>query len=442
MKQLISISVIFFFVATAGPRTERSNAASFCSTIGDSITDNYAFFQHYINENAGSIIYLKPGNFYISNTLHIPANTSIIGNHSALFNGTSDTLLIINGSRVKIDGLELQGVGNDKISFSNIGIYHSRLTEDSDIIIQNCYIHDLGYKGIYLFNVKDSKIVNCKIERVGYTGIGISSATNCNTTYCSVRDVIPNSINNAYGITYSLATHPKDSTFYPPSKNCIIQNNTVSNIPTWHGIDLHSGNNIKILDNHVDSCKVGIYVTAFAWYPQNTTVAVTVLSNPSNIIVERNTVNARSLGNGIDIFGSNANNLANNNKVIDNTIVNAGIPGNHLGGGIVFYSTKNLIISGNRVTNSITSGINAAFSNNNFIISNNLIKNVFGTSTTAGINISDSGNIGNIRDNTITSDSTGLEHSNEYGIRIVKLNKVSLQVANNHIANFTKLFSQ
>lgn len=400
----------------------------------DGVTDNYVKLQQFINANVGRQITVPKGNYYVSNTLYLPEGTNIIGNNAKIFNTIADTLIIINGSNILIDGIELQGIGNDTISFENVGIFHQTIDHaDSNIVIRNCYIHDMGNFGIYLVNLKDSKVDGVRIFNVGYTGIGIFSSDNTNVLNSVVKYVTPNAANTAYGISYSVRLILEDTTFLSYPKNSSIVGNTVIGVP-WHGIDGHSGQNLKIQGNNIDSCGTGIYLTAFTYYPGDGSAIDTILFPIKNTDVVGNTVNGRGLGNGVSLFNSDPNTAAQNIKIIGNTILNAGINGQAIAGAISVYRTKNTIINNNILINSITNAINVGITDTLASVINNSITNVFGTSLTSGILITDSLSTGIISGNTITADSTGASHSNEYGIRAINSNN-RFSISNNYVSS-------
>lgn len=388
----------------------------------DSSTDNYAKLQDFINTYSGEFIFIPQGNYYVSSPIHVPANTSIIGNNPKIFNTSADTLLVIDGSNVLVQGIELQGIGNDTISASNIGIFHQTISApDSNVIIKNCFVHDMGNFGIYLVNLKNSKVENAHVLNVGYTGIGIFSSDNTNTVACVVDGVTVNGVGNAYGISYSVRVITSDSLYLSYPKNSRIENNIVRNIYSWHGIDIHSGKKIKVENNIVDSCSTGIYLTSFTYYPDGI-ITDTVLNPAEDIDIIENEIDCKSLGNGISVFTSDTSLYSQNIKIIGNTIRNAGINNQAIGGSISAYRTKNLDVSNNIIKNAITSGIVLGIKDSTFNINSNTIRNVFGTSITHAILITDSLSTGTVSNNTVAVDSTGASHSNEYGIYVSSAN--------------------
>jgi len=143
----------------------------------------------------------------------------------------------------------------------------------SGLVIKSSTITRCGYGGIYLHFASNATISSNKISNVVYAGILLSSVSNSkvlsNTiTGVGVHGSGANS-NNAYGIT---ATQEDG----PHSSDVLVQGNTVSDIPTWHGLDTHGGVRITFRDNTIFAVRRAIFLT----------------SSPTDAVVDGNDITA------------------------------------------------------------------------------------------------------------------------------------------------------
>lgn len=114
-----------------------------------------------------------------------------------------------------------------------------------------------GFVGILLDRVAEV-LVRAYVKDVVYAGILSLSATDClveNAVIDGVRPVSGVNEHNAYGVTFTnLAGQPL-------SKRMTVRDSFISNIPTWHGLDTHGGEDISFIDNEITACRRGIFLT-------------------------------------------------------------------------------------------------------------------------------------------------------------------------------------
>lgn len=92
------------------------------------------------------------------------------------------------------------------------------------------HIHNWGYAGIMLLGTNPSTLISN--NKVCY-----------NYIHSSTRNL---KNDNAYGIALSVQNK---SSSWP--KKCIIRNNYLEDIPTWHGIDTHGASYLEIVHNYI-----------------------------------------------------------------------------------------------------------------------------------------------------------------------------------------------
>jgi parallel beta-helix repeat protein len=102
------------------------------------------------------------------------------------------------------------------------------------VFIDACVVEDCGYSGIMLISDVNGRITNNTIRRMEITGTGPSQ--------------------NGYGIAISLVNGPV-------CKGTYIGSNLVEDVPFFHGIDAHSGDDILIEGNTVRRCARGLFIT-------------------------------------------------------------------------------------------------------------------------------------------------------------------------------------
>jgi parallel beta-helix repeat protein len=99
----------------------------------------------------------------------------------------------------------------------------------STYTIEDCVINDTLYAGILVFSGLNGTIQRNTIQRVGYQ----------NTPPMEV---------NAYGIAL---TRVGDANFttHPRSASTLVDSNTITDVPSWEGIDTHAGSALTFTNN-------------------------------------------------------------------------------------------------------------------------------------------------------------------------------------------------
>ncbi|MGW6385132.1 hypothetical protein [Peribacillus butanolivorans] len=381
--------------------------------------------QKMIDQNAGGTVSLPINKEYkIKATLNIPNNTSIIGNGSKIYNNSKNITLLKLGNNVKIYNLEIEGMGRSKYNGNSkaIEITGSNSSNyQSSVYLEDCYIHDISGYGVYLKYARNISIKNCRISRIGYAGIHGMSVKNVIVDKVEINKVgpgKPSSISGetiAYGITFTQSSTSKRFTENPRSENCIVINSTMSDI-AWEALDTHGGVNISFINNIISNSKFGISVVPVSVKNAN---GITIKSKaPQLCYVIGNKLYGTGEGSAIVIQGAYNSDpktgkvdLANpieyvkNSIVANNISVGFGQKGNDARGAIYFRETLNLVVKENTIEDSYMNGITLHYSNKNFNVTANKIKNIQNPKQNIpiGILVKGSYNQGIINDNEVSN---------------------------------------
>jgi parallel beta-helix repeat protein len=126
-----------------------------------------------------------------------------------------------------------------------------------NLVVEGCTISDAAYGGIIVFSGSAGRISDNTIQRIG-------------------PQTRPSSDVNAYGIaltrspTLSLTDSPRTTGF-------VVDNNLITDIPTWHGLDTHAGSGIIFSNNTIIGTMRPIFVTGDA--AGNSPISITVSAN-------------------------------------------------------------------------------------------------------------------------------------------------------------------
>jgi nitrous oxidase accessory protein NosD len=239
--------------------------------VGDGSNNDTTAIQAAIDSGA-TAVFFPQGTYKITATLNITSKMLIQGAKAKIDASTSNFYALnITASDVTVDGLEIEGAGNSVYN-TNGRLIAATGTDNgagnaptyiSNIAILNCNLHDAGRGGVYAAFVDNLKVINNVVKDVGYSGIQCFSVKNSlidgNIVDTVSPGVLVGSSYQAYGIEAN-RTSSADLTQYPQCDNIVVSSNTVSNVPTWEGLDTHGGTNIKFIGNTVTGCNTGVAI--------------------------------------------------------------------------------------------------------------------------------------------------------------------------------------
>jgi parallel beta-helix repeat protein len=173
--------------------------------------------------------------------------------------------LLITSSNVTIDGLHVNGAQSTTFNADEVAIEveGTAASPISGLSIKNTVLANLGYGGMYVRQASGLTIAGNTVHDAVYAGImvlsGIGGTISSNVVErIGVYGADANG-NNAYGI--ALTRGGDTLTNDPQSSDVTVLDNTVIDVPTWHGLDTHGGVRITWSGNVTRGCRSGIFVT-------------------------------------------------------------------------------------------------------------------------------------------------------------------------------------
>jgi hypothetical protein len=433
IKQLLLSS---YMSGITAPSNDYINVKNY-QALGDGIQDDTVFIQNAANAAAaaGKWLFFPFGNYRITASLNLPVGTKINGYGARIFNTVSHITLINANDDNIIKGVELEGFGADAgssaraISFvGNVGTYKSGLK------IEDCYIHDIGFYGIYTQFASDISIKRSKVFGVGYGGIFGLSVTNQYVQECHIKDI--DYVEGGYGISFTRETIVDTLEANPRSVNCTVENCLVENILQWKAYDTHGGDNINFINNRAVNCRQGIGLVASGNFAsRNCKVINNTLVTTRGTIVYTGGAYGIAIAGVVDADLSTSVDFAYNNTVIGNTLIGYGMENNANEGAIRFRNTINTVISGNTIDKAILNAILIQNTNYNFSVTNNAIEdpNTSNAGLNAiGIQVSSQYNTGTIMGNVMYRRNPALNTKvADRGINVATANNNTLIIRNN-----------
>jgi len=319
--------------------------------------------------------------FDFSTTVTVKTGVKLFA-YGALFRDLTTHRKMLNlESSTSIFGLEIEGAGATSTDGGRgINIEGTLSAYKKDILIEDCYIHDVGFYGIFAEFAENVQVNRCWVKNIGYGAIVGLSVKNMNVDKALIKNISPGQNTNSYGVGFS-----RQQTFgldvFPRSVDCSVTNTLIEDVVGWEGLDTHAGENIKFDNNTTRNCKVGIAVVASGSDFASRKCTIT-----------NNTIFGTGSGSGIVVAGAGAIlgspvQPADACIVRGNTIINGGSIGNTNNGGIRIVATEGIIVSGNSLKDCYETGICIDNTNKGFVITDNVIVDTQSASSAASANI-------------------------------------------------------
>jgi len=345
--------------------------------IGDGITDDTTAIQATINSaQTGSTVFFPAGTYKISTALSVNKPLNILSyDHATIHQTRSSTrgMNITGTGPVEINGLDFIGTQYGRYDAYETAIDASGNSNANmpltGLTIKNCNINTWGGNGIIADWARGINIQNNNVKDIWYTGVTISSVIDGSVTSNNIDNISADGIvgTNAYGIAITRSSGTLDKN--PRSANLSIDNNTVSNVTTWEGIDTHAGENIAFTNNRVLHCRTGIAVV------DRDGLA------PLSIDVSYNLVDwglDDGLGQiGIVFKGTDNLTARATGSITNNIVKHHGEARVQNSAGIQIYVTQSVRISDNTLAEVSPNGIRVFYHNYDFAVSGNAITDVW-----------------------------------------------------------------
>ena len=182
--------------------------------------------------------------------------------------------IVVTQDNVTIDGKSITGSG----SGSGIKAIGTAANPISNLTIRNCAIKGFTI-GIDVQYVENLTIENCTIDDSVYAGIMVISGVGGHISGNTIRKVgyytplTTSYENNAYGIALTRVAS-SNFTANPRTSDFVVDGNTIEDVPYWHCLDTHAGQNITFSNNTVRRCPRALFITgdSIGTHPKNVTV--------------------------------------------------------------------------------------------------------------------------------------------------------------------------
>jgi len=399
---------------------------------GGGVNDDTTEINAFLTANAGKSVRIPAGDYLITGTIEILANTTVYASGARIFDTTTHRTLLEMGSGCQLYGLEIEGVGNTSYDTNGVGIslVGTSGSEIENVIIKDCYIHNLGKYGIFLEQCTNVNISNTRIKSVGYAGVSTISCENVDVDHCHIKDINPGSSGNAYGVAFTQWNDAdQDRSLY-----CSVTNSLIEDVTTWEGLDTHGGKGIRFEGNVIKGCSRGI-VLKMSPSSGEADVSATDCIVKGNVVYGGGNIGCYITGHA-DLY-------AENNMIVDNVFYECGQEGEDSqdSGAIYIGYTKNTIISNNVISEPYCSGILLKRGNDGVVVTGNMITDPQNTvdGETVGIYVYISsramiqGNHIELLDDTINT------YVGQYGVYIFNLNDNRIALGSNLISCTTRV---
>ncbi|WP_409274623.1 right-handed parallel beta-helix repeat-containing protein [Neobacillus sp. SCS-31] len=340
--------------------------------VADKNTDMTEQLKKALKLGAGKVIVLPYGSSFKISGLVVPDNTTVVGYGSKLYNDKKHQTLLTIGNGVKIYGIELQGAGNKKADSKGVGIKirgANAANYVQRIVIEDSFIHDIGFYGILAEFADTVTISNTVIRDVGFAGVGGLSVRNMHIDKSHIKSIKPGNKGNAYGVFFSRKGAESNVNAHPRSTNSSVTNSIIEDIPLWEALDTHGGENITFNNNTIRNTKVGIaFVNA-------TGKGGKELFGSQKCTAKGNRIEGIGKGYGIVVAGTPSEN-SRGCTIEGNHLIEAGQQGNSISGAIQASYTRDLVIKNNTLVNSYANGIHLYTHNQQFAVTGNRVEDV------------------------------------------------------------------
>ena len=356
--------------------------------VGDGITDDTIALNAAIS--GATHLYFPAGTYLVSAQLTITNRQRIlvgdgIGKTILSYSSTNTACIeTTSTSLFMVKDMTIQGPHSGSTYLANSeGVRirgDSYASGASNITFENVEIKNFGENAVYMRFAKYIRIKNCKINRIGRAGVLALSCEYGWITDSYISNITPGSGGsaaylNAYGVILTRTTSNVDIGTDPASAYWWVENNYVTDIPSWEGLDTHGGINIHFVNNKVYNTATAINITH-----ADSTGSGTSTVNAEKITITGNTCiydpAATNTKQAITLTPKGASATVPPGFVVrDNYIEGHGTHDFALStlGCVYVANVRDTIIDGNTLINSYYAGIQFNSVCTNVVISNNTL---------------------------------------------------------------------
>lgn len=363
---------------------------------GDNIADDTAEQQAAITAAAnGNVNWPATGSCYRTTTVLIVAQpTTLQGNGNICQYTAATAALRITSSNVTVDGLTITGMAQTwpatnvpgEIAINAYGTFNAGLapTYIENLTIRNVALRNWGAYGILAEYVNGFSLTKSNITNVVDSGAALISVQNMHLDGNTIDNITGNGTasSEAYGIAITRRTTDAGNlTSQPLSCDGTISNNIVKNIPTWNGLDTHSGCRLAYSGNTIYNTLRGYAIGA------SRNSAGLYAYPPLDVSISGGTIDSGlttgAYEEGVSFTGASGLAVPATGSITGLTIRGYGNQTNVNSGAIVLGNTSGVTVAGNSILYPSPRGI--ALNGNNFLatLSGNTILDPF--TNTAGV---------------------------------------------------------
>lgn len=383
--------------------------------IGDGATDDTAAFT--AAAATGFDFEGVNGDVYLITSKVTFAGVKIEGNDATIKNTIHFIVIEINGSDTTFNGFKFIGPNDSLFTAGSIAI---NVTGSSNpaaaptyidtIDVSNNDIIGYGQYGIFFSFTRNGKANNNTVNNIGFGAICGVSSEDIRVNGNFIQGVSPGSPDDAYGSFFD-RNESKDETEHPRSFRINISNNIIRDVfataGNGQGINTHGGVDFVIDSNIIGNTQKGIFITS-------SKIAGILQLAAIRVTVSNNVISIPNVGVGIifagAIDGVTVNEYAKGCVASGNIIKGGGTSGTATSGALTLQATRDVVVTGNTISEPSPNGIYINFENINMNITGNSIKDPFDASVSlaACIYVDGNNNAGLISNNSFGFENAAL----------------------------------
>lgn len=368
-----------------------------CGAVGDGSTDDSASEQSALDvvSTGGQVLWPpSPSCYKTLSVLTVTKSVKIVGPGGLCFSTSNQNGFFVSSSNVSFDGISLTGpqcatfsghTGENGIFAA--GVFHTNAapTYITNFSVRNSSLTCFGAAGIQTQFIDGVIISDNEISNFPYAGVVALSDIHLIVHHNTLSNFsgTGNFQNEAYPVLISRDTDDVgELTSNPRTQFYTVDNNVIENVPTWEGLDTHSGSHglfsNNIISNSFHCISIGASVDSGG-------VTYTYAPIDNNVVgnVCDSSVSDGSRGTGIPFTGAVSEKATG--TIVGNTVRGYGTESNTTpDGAILVRSTSGVAVTGNSILYPSPNGVVSAGDNSSLSISGNAIVDPWSNTVAVG----------------------------------------------------------
>jgi hypothetical protein len=211
--------------------------------------------------------------YLITSALTLPTGLHFDGEGCTFKATTHFAMLSFLGGGVRFYNCTIEGPDDGtyngsgkglRLAGSDSGIASTPPNMIEDIAIEGVNFVGIGHTALDLWYSRGVRIRDVSGLRIGYQGVLGFSCEDIDGKGFDFDTFYGESGTgelNAYAVAFSSLVGTSDHVRNPPSRRCYAHSGTVKNLPTWHALDTHGGENIGFQDWNLYDVRRGVAIT-------------------------------------------------------------------------------------------------------------------------------------------------------------------------------------